>query len=60
MHTSCSGEEMAGGGLDWKIKEHWSVRVIQADYEQSRFVSGAASQTNYRASIGLVYRFREK
>jgi hypothetical protein len=51
---------MAGGGLDWKIKEHWSVRVIQADYEQSRFISGSASQTNYRASIGLVYRFREK
>jgi outer membrane protein with beta-barrel domain len=51
---------MGGGGLDWKFKEHWSIRLIQADYEQTRFLVGAAAQTNYRASIGLVYRFREK
>ena len=51
---------MGGGGLDWKFREHWSIRLIQADYEQSRFLSGVAAQTNYRASVGLVYRFREK
>jgi hypothetical protein len=51
---------MGGGGLDWKVKQHWSIRLIQADYEQTRFLSGAPSQGNYRASIGLVYRFREK
>ena len=51
---------MGGGGLDWKFKEHWSIRLIQADYEQTRFLAGAAAQTNYRASIGLIYRFREK
>jgi hypothetical protein len=51
---------MAGGGLDWKFREHWSIRVIQADYEQTHLLSGAPAQTNYRASIGLVYRFREK
>lgn len=51
---------MGGGGLDWKFKEHWSIRLIQADYEQSRFLSGAGAQTNYRASVGLIYRFHEK
>ena len=51
---------MGGGGLDWKFKEHWSIRLIQADYEQTRFLAGAAAQTNYRVSIGLVYRFRKK
>jgi hypothetical protein len=51
---------MGGGGLDWKFREHWSIRLIQADYEQTRLLSGAPAQTNYRASIGLVYRFREK
>jgi hypothetical protein len=50
---------MGGGGFDWKIKEHWSIRLIQADYEQTRLISGGVSQTNYRASIGLVYRFHE-
>jgi Outer membrane protein beta-barrel domain len=51
---------MGGGGLDWKVKEHWSLRLIQADYEQSRFLKGASGQNNYRVSIGLVYRFHEK
>jgi len=51
---------VGGGGFDWKFRERWSIRLIQVDYEQSRFLSGAGAQTNYRASIGLVYRFREK
>jgi Outer membrane protein beta-barrel domain len=51
---------MGGGGLDWKVKEHWAIRLIQADYERTSFLSGAPSQGNYRVSIGLVYRFHEK
>lgn len=50
---------MGGGGLDWKIKKHWSLRLVEADYERTSFLSGAPSQGNYRASIGLLYRFRE-
>jgi hypothetical protein len=43
--------------LDWRVKKRWAIRVIQADYEQTRFLSGSPSQGNYRISVGLVYRF---
>ncbi len=48
---------MGGGGLDWRVRKRWAIRFIQADYEQTRFVSGSPSQGNYRISVGLLYRF---
>ncbi|HVB57607.1 MAG TPA: hypothetical protein VNE63_14460 [Candidatus Acidoferrales bacterium] len=49
----------AGGGLDLARTDHWEIRLIQADFGQTRFV-GASSQANYRLSVGVVYRFGGK
>ncbi len=46
-----------GGGLDLRIKKHWGVRMMQFDFGQTRFFSSSIYQTNYRASIGIIYRF---
>ncbi len=51
---------MGGGGIDWRVRKRWAIRLIQADYEQTRFVSGAPSQGTYRVSVGLLYRFGVK
>lgn len=48
-----------GGGLDWTHSPHWSFRLIQFDYAETKFL-GKQSETNYRASIGVVYRFGQK
>jgi hypothetical protein len=58
VSTSFAGSSwMGGGGLDWRVRKRWAIRIIQADYEQTRFYSGSPSQGNYRISVGLVYRF---
>ena len=49
----------AGGGIDLTHSTHWSIRLIQLDYAPTKFL-GYKSQTNYRGSIGIVYRFGEK
>lgn len=46
----------AGGGLDLARTGHWEIRMIQADFGQTRFL-GNKSQANYRVSVGVVYRF---
>lgn len=43
-----------GGGLDWSVGEHWSIRLIEADYFPTRFNS--STQNNARISAGIVYR----
>jgi len=43
-----------GGGVDYKILKSFSWR-FQGDYRHSRFVS--ATQNDYRASTGIVWRF---
>ena len=48
----------AGGGVDWTHRTHWAFRV-QLDYAPTKFFTNQ-TQTNYRASIGVVYRFGEK
>jgi hypothetical protein len=47
----------AGGGLDLNIKKHWGVRMLELDYARTRFYSYNIKQANYRASIGVIYRF---
>ena len=47
-----------GGGFDWRIKPHWSVRLIEADYMISSFKASSLSdprQTGFRISAGIVY-----
>jgi opacity protein-like surface antigen len=49
-----------GGGLDFPLRGHLTVRVIQGEYLLTRFnnVNGAsATQNNVRVSAGVVFRF---
>ncbi|MGB0036613.1 MAG: outer membrane beta-barrel protein [Candidatus Acidiferrales bacterium] len=59
-----SSAVVAGAGIDLRISEHWSVRLIEFDYENTRFFSsattGTANQDNFRISIGISRRFGEK
>jgi hypothetical protein len=54
-HSSTSLGMTAGGGFDAKISKDLAVRVIQVDYVLSSF--SGSTQSNIRASVGLVYRF---
>ena len=51
---------VVGGGVDIDVTPHFGVRVIQAEYDLSKFnraVSGKAIQHNARVGIGVVFRF---
>ena len=51
----------AGGGVDYKLYDHFAIRPFQAEYLMTRFGVGstAATQTqnNVRISTGFVFRF---
>jgi hypothetical protein len=47
---------MIGGGVDVKVRRHWAIRAIQADWFLVHG-SGGTSNENIRISIGAVYRF---
>jgi len=57
-----------GGGVDWKLTRHISIRLAQLDYQQTRALradavaSGASpeNQNNFKYSGGVVFRFGEK
>lgn len=54
--ASADGFAMAmGGGFDWRISNHLSWRVVQADYLGTHL--GNDWQNNFRASTGIVYSF---
>jgi hypothetical protein len=49
-----------GGGLDVKLRPHFSYRLIQGDYFLTRFdnaINIRFTQNNFRLSTGLVFRF---
>jgi len=49
-----------GGGVDYNLSHHFSVRPVQVDYLLTRFSetgTGAQSQNNLRVSTGVVFRF---
>ena len=49
-----------GGGVDYKLFDHFSIRPIQADYLMTRFgvgTTGTQTQNNVRLSTGFVFRF---
>jgi hypothetical protein len=50
----------AGGGIEYKHSNRWSVRIIEGDFGQTRFFTGAGSQTNIRVSAGVIYHFGQK
>ena len=50
----------AGGGLDYKVFDHFSIRPFQTEYLLTRFREGplaARNQNNFRVSTGFVFRF---
>jgi opacity protein-like surface antigen len=49
-----------GGGVDYKLFEHFSIRPVQAEYLMTRFgvgTTGTRTQNNVRLSTGFVFRF---
>lgn len=59
VKTDSSFSWEGGGGLDLTHTSRWAIRLIQIDYAQTKFL-GSLSQANYRASVGIVYRFAAK
>lgn len=50
----------AGGGVDYKVLDHFSIRPFQAEYLLTRFnenTLGMRNQNNFRVSTGFVVRF---
>jgi hypothetical protein len=50
-----------GGGLDYRLSPHFSIRPAELDYLLTRFNeftnTSAQSQNNLRVSTGIVFRF---
>jgi len=49
-----------GGGLDYRLNSHWSLRAAKVDYLLTRFNElnlGTKNQNNVRVSTGVVFRF---
>jgi peptidoglycan-associated lipoprotein len=52
---------MVGGGLDRRLNDHWSIRVVEADYLVTTFTNGVNDhQNNIRVSAGISYRFGKR
>ena len=53
----------AGGGLDFKVGEHFAIRLIQAEYLMTGFenlaTGASATQNDMRLSSGVVFRLGE-
>ena len=48
----------AGGGVDFKVSKHVSVRPVQAEYFMTKIPDGLNNrQNNFRFSAGVVFRF---
>src|SRR5580704_11179201 len=48
----------AGGGLDVKVSQHFSIRPVQAEYFLTKIPDGLNNrQNNFRFSGGVVFRF---
>ena len=51
----------AGGGLDVRVRRHFAIRLIQAEYLMTRFqdysTGSTASQNDMRLSAGIVFLF---
>ena len=50
----------AGGGVDYKLFDHFAIRPVQAEYLMTRFgvgTTGTQTQNNVRLSTGFVFRF---
>jgi opacity protein-like surface antigen len=62
--TSAAFAWAGGGGVQMRVASKWAIRLVEFDYEQTRF-SNYPNQTlntqgNYRISVGVVYHIGEK
>ena len=49
----------AGGGIDFKVSKHVSVRPVQTEYFMTKIPDGLNNrQNNFRFGAGVVFRFR--
>ena len=47
-----------GGGIDFKVSKHVSVRPVQAEYFMTKIPDGLNNrQNNFRFGAGVVFRF---
>ena len=50
-----------GGGIGIAVSEHFGIRLVDADYELTRFenssTGGNNSQSNFRFQTGVQFRF---
>lgn len=49
-----------GGGVDYKLLDHFAIRPFQAEYLMTRFQEGTLgtrTQNNLRVSTGFLFRF---
>ncbi len=47
-----------GGGVDWRLKGRWSIRLAEVDYLLTTFDNGGNNhQNNLRINTGVVVRF---
>ncbi len=57
QHTDAFGFQL-GGGLDFELSRHWSLRPLQVDWVRTSFRNGTTDvQNNLRLSAGIVFRF---
>jgi opacity protein-like surface antigen len=51
----------AGGGLDFNLRRHLAIRIVQAEYLMTRFTDhttgNSGMQNDIRLSSGIVFRF---
>ncbi len=47
-----------GGGFDWRLTNHFSWRILQADYLGTNL--GKQWQNNFRASTAIAYSFGQR
>jgi len=64
LNTTTSQNAFAmtvGGGLDYRVSSHFSVRAAKVDYLLTRFnelnTTNTQNQNNLRVSTGIVFRF---
>ena len=54
----------AGGGLDYRLSRHFSVRAVEVDYILTRFPSlstgSRETQNSIAASAGINFTFGEQ
>ena len=51
----------AGGGLDWVVRPHIAIRILQAEYLRTQFSNGTnGQQNNFRLTAGIVFRLGQR